>query len=351
MDAFSLVRPLLFALDPEQAHTVTLRALRLGLARGYRGRASNRLALKLFGLDFPNPVGLAAGFDKDAAVACPMLGLGLGFVEAGTVTPRPQPGNPRPRLFRLRHDRAVINRLGFNGKGHAQFDRNYARQKASCNGVIGVNVGANRDSADPIADYVAGIARFSRAADYLVVNISSPNTPGLRDLQSREHFTDLLGRIDAARRCEARRPPLLVKIAPDLSEAELAAIVEIALEKNIDGLIVSNTTIDRPASLRSLNASETGGLSGKPLFEPSTEVLRKVYRLTEGRLPLVGVGGIASGDDAYAKIKAGASLVQLYTALIYGGPALVGAIVSRLDTLAGRDGLSSINEAIGVEAR
>jgi len=351
MALFDLARPLLFALDPERAHALTLRALRAGLLPGRAAPTSSRLRVSVLGLDLPNPLGLAAGFDKNAEAACAMLGFGLGFVEAGTVTPRPQAGNPRPRVFRLREDGAVINRLGFNGKGHDVFARNYTAQKARCSGVIGVNVGANRDSADPIADYVAGIDRFSDRADYLVVNISSPNTPGLRNLQNTQHFADLLGRIDVARGAQKKRPPLFVKVAPDLTADDLAAIVETSLENRVDGLVVSNTTVDRPDSLRSGNRTETGGLSGRPLFAPSTEILRQVFRLSRGKLPLVGVGGVSTGDDAYAKIKAGATLVQLYTALIYGGPGLVVDILTRLDALLAEDGLASVADAVGVEAQ
>lgn len=345
-----MVRPLLFALEPERAHTLTLLALRLGVAGKARWAPSARLRTKVLGLDVPNPVGLAAGFDKNAVAACAMLRHGFGFVEAGTVTPRPQSGNPQPRVFRLHEDEAVINRLGFNGAGHAVFAKNHARQRERCRGVIGVNIGANRDSDDPVADYVAGIHRFAAVADYLTVNISSPNTPGLRDLQTKEHFAVLLARLQQARAESERRPPMLVKIAPDLSPAELAAIVELALETSVDGLIVSNTTIDRPNHLRSSHANEAGGLSGRPLMTPATEVLRKAYRLSKGALPLVGVGGISSGDDAYAKIKAGASLVQLYTGLIYQGPDLVRRIVERLDALLSADGLNAVADAVGVEA-
>jgi dihydroorotate dehydrogenase len=351
MSLFDLARPVLFALEPEKAHALTIAALRTGLLRAPRTFGANRLATQAFGLEFPNPVGLAAGFDKHAEVPCAMLGLGLGFVEAGTVTPRPQPGNPRPRIFRLREDEAVINRFGFNSVGHDRFAANLSRQRRACRGIVGVNIGANKDSGDPIEDYVAGISRFADMADYLVVNISSPNTPGLRDLQRKEHFAKLLGRVQDARQAARRRPPLLVKIAPDLDESELGAIVDTACETGMDGLIVSNTTIDRPSSLRAAQAGETGGLSGRPLFEKSTAMLRAAYRLSGGKLPLVGVGGISSGDDAYAKIRAGATLVQLYTALVYQGPALITRIGARLEELLARDGLSRIADVVGADVR
>jgi dihydroorotate dehydrogenase len=349
MSMFDIVRPALFALDPERAHTVTLAALQTGLVPASSVVATG-LGVDLFGLKFPNPIGLAAGFDKNAVASRAMLKFGFGFVEAGTVTPKPQAGNPRPRIFRLPQDRAVINRLGFNNGGHDAFARNLDRQRSTKPGIIGVNIGANKDSTDPIQDYVVGVLRFAAVADYFVVNISSPNTPGLRDLQARSVFHDLLTRVGAARNAAASRPPLLVKIAPDLSPAELSAIVEVALETGVDGLIVSNTTIDRAPSLQGKHAVETGGLSGRPLFAMSTDVLRQTYRISEGRLPLIGVGGVASGEDAYAKIKAGASLVQLYTGLIYQGPALVQEILRALRVLLDRDGVKIVADAVGVEA-
>jgi dihydroorotate dehydrogenase len=349
MSIFDVVRPALFALDPERAHTLTLAALRTGLLPSLAQPISG-LAVNLFGLRFPNPVGLAAGFDKNAVASRAMLKLGFGFVEAGSVTPKPQRGNPKPRVFRLPRDFAVINRLGFNNEGHDVFARNLDHQRSSNPGIIGVNIGANKDSADPIDDYVTGVLRLSAVADYFVVNISSPNTPGLRDLQARSVFHDLLTRVGAARDQDTVRPPLLVKIAPDLSQPELGAIVEVAIETGVDGLIVSNTTVDRPPSLRGSHVAQTGGLSGRPLFTMSTGVLRDTYRISEGRLPLVGVGGIASGEDAYAKIKAGASLVQLYTGLIYQGPGLVQSILRDLRGLLDRDGVLSVVDVIGVDA-
>jgi len=302
----------------------------------------------IWGLDFPNPVGIAAGFDKDARVPDALLRLGFGFVEVGTVTPLPQPGNPQPRVFRLDEDGALINRLGFNNEG---LDALLARMRArgGRGGIVGINIGRNRDSTDPLADYVTGVRRGAELADYLVVNVSSPNTPGLRDLQAPEMLEALLGKLLAAREEAGRQVPLLVKIAPDLAHKERADIAAVALAAGIDGIIVSNTTVTRPAGLRSTQAHETGGLSGGPLLDLSTEVLRDMYRLTEGRLPLVGVGGIAGAVDAYAKIRAGASLVQLYTALVFAGPALLHELKAGLAELLDRDGFTSVSDAVGTD--
>lgn len=305
------------------------------------------LGSRLWGFGFANPIGLAAGFDKDAEVLAPLLRLGFGFVEAGTVTPRPQAGNPRPRLFRLARDGSVINRLGFNNRGmEAMAARLTMRVEGRPGGVVGVNIGCNRDTADPLDDYRAALARLGGLADYVAVNISSPNTPGLRDLQDPDRLDDLVG---ALRRADGERP-LLVKIAPDLSDAQRRAIVELAVARRVDGLIVSNTTIERPAGLRSAARDEAGGLSGRPLFEPSTRLLSEIYRDTGGAVPLIGVGGISSGADAYAKIRAGASLVQLYTALIYEGFGLVRRIKADLAARLAADGFASVSEAVGVDA-
>ena len=346
---YPLVRPLLRRLPREAAHALSLRALETGLGRFVIGDRRQEhppiLRQRLWGLDFANPIGLAAGFDKDARVPDAVLRLGFGFVEVGTVTPRPQPGNPRPRLFRLDEDRAVVNRLGFNSGGLDGLAARLSRRRPS--GILGVNLGKNRDSADAAADYALGIRRMAGLADYLVVNISSPNTPGLRDLQGRAALASLLRRLLDARAQTGCLVPLLLKIAPDLSAAERSDIADVALDAGIDGLIVANTTVARPAGLISRYAGEPGGLSGRPLFAPSTAVLADMYRLTRGRLPLIGVGGVASGADAYAKIRAGASLVQLYTALVFDGPALVGRIKRELAELLRRDGFASIADAIG----
>ena len=346
---YRLIRPALRRLPPEAAHELTLRALELGAVR-FLGEPAGRepdppaLAQRLWGLDFPNPVGLAAGYDKDARVPDAMLQLGFGFVEVGTVTPRPQPGNPKPRLFRLEEDRAIINRMGFNSGGLAAVVGRLSK-RARC-GIVGVNLGRNRDTADAVADYAEGVLRAARLADYLVVNVSSPNTPGLRELQSREILTTLLQRLMRAREEAGRQVPMLVKIAPDLTPEERRDIAEVALDTGIDGLIVSNTTLARP-NLISRRAHEAGGLSGRPLCAPSTALLADMYRLSRGRLPLIGVGGIASAADAYAKIRAGASLVQLYTGLVFAGPDLIGQIKAGLVDLLRRDGFGSIEEAVG----
>ena len=351
-DLYPRIRPLMFRLPPEAAHALGMRALQAGLGRFVIGDRRQEhppiLRQRLWGLDFANPIGLAAGFDKDARVPEAMRRLGFGFVEVGTVTPRPQPGNPKPRLFRLDEDRAVVNRLGFNSGGLDGVVARLSGRRRS--GIVGVNLGKNRDSADAAADYALGIRRTAGLADYLVVNISSPNTPGLRDLQRRAALEALLRRLLDARVETGSRVPLLLKIAPDLSGDECSDIAEVALNAGIDGLIVANTTVGRPAGLVSRHAGEPGGLSGRPLFAPSTAVLADIYRLTQGRLPLIGVGGVASAADAYAKIRAGASLVQLYTALIFDGPGLVGRINQGLTELLRRDGFASVGEAVGTAA-
>ena len=366
-DLFPLIRPLLRALPAEAAHRLTVRALAAGLGGLATGPAEPdppSLGQRLWGRDFPNPIGVAAGFDKDAEVPDALLRLGCGFAETGTVTPRPQPGNKKPRIFRLYEDRAVINRLGFNSRGLGPtLARLRARRRTRpSGGIVGVNLGKNRDSAEAAADYLEGVRLVGRLADYLegvrlvgrladyfVVNVSSPNTPGLRDLQRREILDDLLRQVVAARDEVAPGTPLLVKIAPDLTDEERADIAALAGPSGIDGIVISNTTVARPPGLRSAAAHEAGGLSGKPLFAPSTALLADIYRLTGGNITLVGVGGVASAEDAYAKIRAGASLVQLYTALVFEGPALIGRIKRGLAELLRRDGFSSIAEAIGAD--
>jgi dihydroorotate dehydrogenase len=350
-DRFSLARPLLGLLSPETAHTLTIRALSLGLA-GNPGRIDDPiLSATRFGLRFSSPLGLAAGFDKNAVALDGALRLGFGFAEFGTVTPRPQPGNPKPRVFRLAAQGGVINRLGFNNEGlEAAATRVIARRKdpKRAPGVIGGNIGKNKDSPDAVADYVTGARRLSPLVDYLTVNVSSPNTPGLRALQSREALTELLAAVKAARVAPA---PVLVKIAPDLMQAELEDIALVAADTGIDGIIIGNTTISRPSDLPPRLASETGGLSGKPLFELATEKLRLLYTITEGRIPLVGVGGIGSADDAYIKIRAGAALLQLYTALVYEGPGLVERIKQGLAARLKADGFQTLDEAVGADHR
>lgn len=327
-----LARPLLFALDPENAHELTLRSLEAGIYPRARKLDDPRLSVKLWDCEFPNPIGIAAGFDKDARVPDAILRIGFGFAEVGSVTPRPQVGNPRPRVFRLISERAIINRLGFNSAGHEVVLKRL-QQRARV-GVVGVNLGANKESADRTADYVLGIERFYDVASYLAVNISSPNTPGLRDLQAPAALDDLLSRVMAAREhrssSSGRRVPIIVKIAPDIAEQDLPAVIERLLKHNVDGIAVSNTTLTRPGLVNTPIAQQAGGLSGRPLFHRSTVMLARVYQLTGGRIPLIGVGGIDSPEAALAKIEAGATLIQLYTGLVYEGPGLIEKIKEHL---------------------
>jgi dihydroorotate dehydrogenase len=315
--------PLLRRLPAETAHRAAILGLRLAPTAAV-GPADPALAVTVAGLVFPNPLGLAAGFDKNAEVPGAVLKLGFGFAEVGTLTPNPQPGNPRPRLFRLSEDEAVINRYGFNNEGYAAA---LARLRSRPAGVVGVNVGANKDSTDRIADYVLGITTFAGVADYFTVNVSSPNTPGLRNLQGRAALDVLLARVSAARDETAPGKPVFLKIAPDLDEAGLDDVLAVALARRVDGLIVSNTTIARPASLVSRHRVETGGLSGRPLFAPSTRLLARAYLACGGALPLIGAGGIEDAATALAKIEAGASLIQLYTSLALNGPGVVADIL------------------------
>jgi dihydroorotate dehydrogenase len=338
---------LLRLMPPEPAHRATLTLLRLGGPMlPAAGPDDPRLAVNALGFTFPNPIGLAAGFDKDAEVPDAMLKLGFGFVECGTVTPRPQSGNPKPRLFRLSKDSAVINRMGFNNRGMEAMAQRLTNRKRS--GILGINIGANKDSADRIADYANAFTRLSQFADYVTVNISSPNTPGLRGLQNREELQRLLATLTVAR--GAAPIPLLLKIAPDIDDAAIDDIAEAVLAARIEGIILTNTAIARDG-LMNANASETGGLSGAPLFARSTEVLRRMRARVGDRLVLIGVGGVASGADAYAKIRAGATLVQLYTALAYSGPGLIARIKAELLALLARDGFKHIADAIGADAR
>lgn len=341
MNAFDAIgRRLLFSLDPERAHGLSIAALRCGLPVAVRPPADSRLAVPACGLSFPNPLGMAAGYDKNAEVPDALLSLGFGFAEVGTVTPLPQPGNPKPRIFRLTEDGAVINRLGFNNEGHAAAERRLAARKGR-GGIVGVNIGANKDSADRIADYEAGVARFAALASYLTVNISSPNTPGLRTMQGREQLAELLSRVVATRGKATARPPVFLKIAPDLTEADLEDIAAEVTEKGIEGVIVSNTTVARPP-LKSAHACETGGLSGRPLFARSTAMLARMRKLLGPQRILIGAGGVDSAEAALEKIRAGADLVQLYTGMIYGGPALPGRILSGISRVLDREGAASI---------
>jgi dihydroorotate dehydrogenase len=341
MSLHSRATAALRVLDAETAHRLAIKALKVGLGPREDGRADPALATPLAGLALPNPVGLAAGFDKDAEVPDAMLATGCGFVECGTVTPLPQVGNPRPRLFRLSADRAVINRMGFNNKGLEAFAARLAGRARR--GIVGANLGANKDSQDRVADYVAGLTRLQGLCDYFTVNVSSPNTPGLRNLQSRDALDDLLARLAAAR---ADATPVFLKVAPDLEDSEIGDIAEAVTRHRFDGIIVSNTTLSRPPSLASPEKSEAGGLSGAPLFDLSTEVLRR-FRQAAPDMVLIGVGGIASGSDAYAKIRAGAGAVQLYSALAYEGPGLIGRIKRDLAARLKADGFTSVAEAVG----
>ncbi|GGF79727.1 dihydroorotate dehydrogenase (quinone) [Azorhizobium oxalatiphilum] len=356
MDLYPLVRPLLPLISPEQAHTLVVKGLKKGLIPLDGGPDLPILATRVWNIDFPNPIGLAAGFDKHAEIIDPLLAMGFGFVEAGSVTPRPQPGNPKPRLFRLDEDGGVINRFGFNSHGLAPFIYQLGKRRAAgLPGIVGANVGKNKETEDASEDYVAGVSATCRLADYIVCNVSSPNTAGLRLLQGRAEMSALIGNAIRARDESlpdvATRPPLLVKIAPDLDDDALASVAEVALELGVDGIIMGNTTLSRPDSLKSRHKGETGGLSGKPLFALSTERLGALYRLVRGRIPIIGSGGVSSGADAYAKIRAGADLVQLYSALVFQGPALIPRIKADLAARLQADGFRSVSEAVGVDIK
>ena len=349
---YRLLRPLIFRLDAERAHRATIAALKLrsGTAFTPEPPGTPTLESTVTGLRFPNPVGLAAGFDKNAEVADAMLGLGFGFVEVGTLTPRPQAGNLKPRLFRLEQDQAVINRLGFNNDGQAagrrRLEDNVRNAIAGSNkGLIGVNIGANKESADRVTDYVAGVRTMSAVADYLTVNISSPNTPGLRDLQAGGELVELLAAVREARVSDV---PVFLKVAPDLESGDHERIARAAIDHGIDALIVANTTLSRPP-LASRHAGEAGGLSGAPLKSLALDQLRRFRAASGGSLPLIAVGGIASAEDAWARIIAGASLVQLYSALVYQGPGLARRIATGLAEILAREGIANIADAVGTE--
>ena len=348
-------RPALFALDAENAHGLSIKALKAGVHPSADNGAFPRLRQTIAGLDFPNPLGMAAGYDKDAEVPGALLAMGFGFTEVGTVTPLPQPGNPRPRIFRMLRDDGVINRLGFNSKGHDEAHRRLLARKTRNTppkrvGPVGVNLGANKTSDDFAADYVQGIERFFDVADYFTVNISSPNTPGLRALQGQDPLESLLSRVSAAR-LEKRaagfaRVPVFLKVAPDLDDDEMATIAEVLLASDFDGLIVSNTTLSREG-LKSANHDEAGGLSGAPLFERSTIVLARMRKLLGKDNVLIGVGGISSGENAWTKLEAGANLLQLYTGMIFKGPTLPSDIVRYLGKRMEKEGLTSVAELTG----
>jgi dihydroorotate dehydrogenase len=346
-----LARPFLYALDPEAAHRLAIRMLQIAPLPP-AGPDDSRLATRVFGLNFPNPIGIAAGFDKHAEIPDALLRAGFGFVEVGTVTPLPQPGNPRPRLFRLDADQAVINRLGFNSEGADVVLRRLAA-RAKAGGIIGINIGANKDAPDRVADYVRLIERFAAVASYVTVNISSPNTPGLRDMQQAGVLDDLLARvIDARERVtkNAGPTPVLLKIAPDLSLPDLDDVVGIARARRVDGMIVGNTTVTRSAGLRDTQAREAGGLSGRPLLPLADRMLAETYVRAEGAFPLVGAGGIDSGASALGKIRAGASLIQIYSGLVFRGLGLVGEIKAAMLAALERDGSKTIADYVGADA-
>ena len=341
---YKLARPALFMLDPERAHRLAIAALKAG-PKGAPARTGGPLEVQVAGLAFPNPLGMAAGFDKDGEVPDALLGRGFGFVEVGSITPRPQAGNPKPRLFRLAEDRAVINRMGFNNGGApAAAARLTARQRRP--GIVGINIGANKDSADRVADYAQMTRVMAPLAAYLAVNISSPNTPGLRALQDEAALAELLDAVLEAR--GETGPPVFLKVAPDLEPADIDAIARIAIDKRLGALIVSNTTIDRPP-LKSRWAGESGGLSGAPLKDKALARLRDFRKASDGALPLVGVGGIATAEDAWQRIRAGASLVQLYSAMVFEGPGIARRIVRGMEALMRRDGFASVADAVGSE--
>ncbi len=347
---FQIARPLIHALDAETAHRMTVLALKAAPLPPAQA-SDSILAVEAFGLRFPNPVGLAAGFDKHAEVPDQALRLGFGFVEVGGVTPLPQPGNPRPRVFRLEADGAVINRYGLNSEG-AEAIRNRLAARRRTNGIVGVNIGPNKESADRNADYTMLVRALAPVCDYLSINVSSPNTAGLRDLQGRAALDDLLARVREARDGVTGRPtPLLLKIAPDVTEADIDDIVAVARERGMDGMIVSNTTVARPDWLKDREkAKETGGLSGKPVFEASTRVLAQVYQRVEGQFPLIGVGGVDSAETALAKFEAGATLVQFYTAMVFRGPGLAREVAEGLAAVCRREGVDGIGRLVGRRA-
>ncbi|MDE2561203.1 MAG: quinone-dependent dihydroorotate dehydrogenase [Sphingomonadales bacterium] len=338
---YALIRPAVFLLDAERAHHLSIAALKWSVRLG--PPSAGPLATEVAGLAFPNPLGMAAGFDKDGEVPDAVLGLGFGFTEVGTITPRPQPGNPKPRLFRLEEDRAVINRFGFNsGGGEAAAAR--LAKRAGKPGVVGINIGTNKESTDRIADYAAMTRLMTPFASYLAVNISSPNTPGLRALQDESALTELLDAVLGAR--GEAGPPVFLKVAPDLEPADIDAIARIAVDRRLGALMVSNTTITRPP-LGSRHAGETGGLSGAPLRDLAQQRLKDFRKATGGAIPLIGIGGIATGADAWERIRAGASLVQLYSAMVYEGPGIARRVLRELEALMRRDGFASIAEAVG----
>ena len=347
---YPMIRPVLFQLDAEKAHHLALTLLKKGLGPKATADYGENLRTKICGINFPNPIGLAAGFDKHAEVMGTTLGFGFGFMEVGSITPRPQAGNPKPRLFRIPEAKAIINRFGFNSHGfEACLERIQKYKEQPSNGIIGINIGKNKETKDAADDYVRGIELFSSSADYLTVNVSSPNTPGLRDLQGRTQMTDLIKRVLDARRKSGKNPPVFIKIAPDQTDESEVDIAEVVLASGIDGVIIGNTTVTRPGNLEETLAKEAGGLSGQPLFSMSTKVLSSLFKKTAGKIPLIGCGGIQTPEDVYAKIRAGASLVQVYSALIYEGPNLIPRLNKGLSALLKRDGFNNVSEAVGID--
>jgi dihydroorotate dehydrogenase len=369
LDPYRLLRPILFRIDAEQAHSLALKLLikRLGpkvpklLKKGFKVKNSDDPVLhtSICGLNFKNPIGLAAGFDKNAEAIDELLAMGFGFVEIGTITSLPQPGNPKPRLFRLPEAKAIINRLGFNSDGmdiclrrlKVWHDSTQPQKGDHARGLVGINIGINKDCKDPAADYAAGYRQVAPYAGYVTINISSPNTPGLRDLQGRALLTELLQKVTAERTASVQKPPIFIKVGPDLTDAQAEDIAAVVLNADVQGMIIGNTTVTRPGSLPAELAKEAGGLSGQPLFALSTDMLAQMYKLTEGKIPLIGCGGIATGKDAYVKIRAGASLVQLYSALVFEGPGVVRRIKRELTALLKRDGFSSVRDAVGTSGK
>ncbi len=352
IDLYPFLRPFLFQMDPEKAHSLTIAMLRYGWGPHFLGTDDPILSTNLLNLNFSNPIGLAAGLDREATATDELLRFGFGFSEIGGVVRYPQPGNPKPRLFRIPEAKAIINRFGFNSDGVEIFAKHMKAWRTGPNRIqrpVGVNIAKNKECADATGDYVACLIKLAPYADFVTINVSSPNTPGLRDLQNRAQLEDLLKQVTTARATHAPHLPVLIKIAPDLNETQQEDIAAVVLSSGIQGIIISNTTLARPAEIPEAIAKEAGGLSGAPLFESSTQLLRRMYQLTGGKIPLIGCGGISNGEQVYAKIRAGASLVQIYSVLIYEGPTIVRKIKRELAALLRRDGFRSVTEAVGAD--
>ncbi len=353
-DPYPLIRPFLFMLDPEVAHEMTIKMLELGMGPQFHGPDDPILQTKLFGLDFPNPIGLGAGLDKQATVIDEFMGFGFGSIEIGGVTPLPQPGNPKPRMFRIAHAKALINRFGFNSVGadvFAERIKAWREREDRTRNPVGVNLGKNKETTDDAADFLICLEKVAPYADYVTVNISSPNTPGLRDIQTPERMAALLAKVTEKRDAIAPKLPVLVKIAPDLTEEQQTEMASVILKSKIEGVVVGNTSFIRPSTIPDDIAKEAGGLSGPPIYGPLMRLHKNMYKLTEGKIPLIGCGGISSGADAYAKIRAGASMVQVYTALVFEGPLVIQKMKRELATLLRRDGFKSVAEAVGADCK